>query len=75
MPKSFCCDHKPGQMIKKMRVQSNIHTKNISPWILRRLVYNNFSYLQHLTCARGFQWGGGVYLKHSYSQMVKSIPG
>lgn len=60
MPKSFCCDHKPGQMIKKKkRVQSNIHTKNISPWILRRLVYNNFSYLQHLTCERGFQWGGG----------------
>lgn len=42
-----------------MRVQSNIHTKNISPWILRRLVYNNFSYLQHLTSERGFQWGGG----------------
>lgn len=56
MPKSFCCDHKPGQMIKKkMRVQSDIHTKNISPWILRRLVYNNFSYLQHLTSERGFQ--------------------
>ena len=59
MPKSFCCDHKPGQMIKKKRVQSNIHTKNISPWILRRLVYNNFSYLQHLTCESWFQWGGG----------------
>ena len=60
MPKSFCCDRKPGQMIKKKkRVQSNIHTKNISPWILRRLVYNNFSYLQHLTCESWFQWGGG----------------